>query len=389
MCAFSISKVYLLKNKFGKSIEFPSYLAYYSRGISPLYLKNFLTIIPKFWTFRTFFIGSKLNAYVKREHVNLVQIQVKDLFENKQTKEIIRIYQDLKMQTKELLNLETIRMVMKAHVFEHRFKEAAQLVRHLFELGCDARSAAQELRSAGLSLFPTGSIRIPVEPGRFETYPSPLDGLLMEMGEQGALRVDKSFWIYDVMRELGVPDNIMIQCKLMEAFLRKKEPEKAIQLFLSIPQPKSMISYNLLIQAYLKMDNMFMAIKTLRDMSSVVIDINSTTYISFLNKYARDLNIGKAFQILAAMDRFGFNVPLESFNLLIAACGKLRRMNDAIQLFNRMKQRNVDYTEETVLEMIHVCRNCGETQMELELWKKKRELVLKALEGIPSRKEIL
>jgi len=139
--------------------------------------------------------------------------------------------------------------------------------------------------------------------------------------------------------------NNIIYSTVLKGFAMTKQTERLFVVYAEIRDKgveANTITYNTMIDACARCGAMSRVPQLLADMKSANIHPDKITYGTLVKGHCLSGNVDQAFEILAEMKADGKHQPDEIlYNCLLDGCAKEHRLEDAMALYEQMKQANV------------------------------------------------
>jgi len=139
--------------------------------------------------------------------------------------------------------------------------------------------------------------------------------------------------------------NNIIYSTVLKGFAMTKQTERLFVVYTEIRNQgvqANTITYNTMIDACARCGAMDRVPQLLADMKSANISPDQITYGTLVKGHCLSGSVDQAFEILAEMRLGGKHKPDEIlFNCLLDGCAKEHRLEDAMALYEEMKQENV------------------------------------------------
>jgi len=153
----------------------------------------------------------------------------------------------------------------------------------------------------------------------------------------------------------GLVNNI-IYSTIFKGFALTKQPERLFAVYAEFKKQgveANTVTYNTIIDACAHCGAMDRVPNLLADMRASQVTPDTITYSTVVKGHCLSGNVSEAFQVLAEMNAEGRHKPDEIlYNCLLDGCAKEHRLDEALQLFEQMKQANVAPSNFTLCTLV-------------------------------------
>merc|ERR1719502_856996 len=150
--------------------------------------------------------------------------------------------------------------------------------------------------------------------------------------------------------------NNIIYSTILKGFAMTKQTERLFAVYAEIRDQgvqANTITYNTMIDACARCGAMDRVPQLLTDMKAANISPDQITYGTLVKGHCLSGSVDQAFEILAEMRASGKHKPDEIlFNSLLDGCAKEHRLEDAMALYEEMKQANVSPSNFTLCTLV-------------------------------------
>ncbi|XP_057845150.2 pentatricopeptide repeat-containing protein At3g12770-like [Cryptomeria japonica] len=162
--------------------------------------------------------------------------------------------------------------------------------------------------------------------------------VLPACAKMGALKQGMN--IHQSIIEGGFVSNIIVGNALVDMYAKCENIDKACELFLRMPQ-RDDISWNAMITGYAQNGFVKEALETFKQMQLAGVKPDSTTFASILSACAKMGALEQGMDIHQSIKEGGFLSDVIVATALVDMYAKCRSIDKALELFERMPQRNV------------------------------------------------
>ncbi|KAJ2798157.1 hypothetical protein H4R20_004921 [Coemansia guatemalensis] len=168
-------------------------------------------------------------------------------------------------------------------------------------------------------------------------------------------RVDDAFRVYEMMKARQIWPNIPVYNSLIVSCLRIGDTHRAWGVFehmrYTIAQPDE-ISFSIMIHACAKNGEVEKAMNLFEEMVSNNLALSDVTFNSLIHACAvRPDYFDECFRLLGLMEGHGFQPDFYTYNTVIYACARKRKLGLAREIFRDMLKRSLNPEQEDLIKI--------------------------------------
>lgn len=192
-----------------------------------------------------------------------------------------------------------------------------------------------------------------------------VDALVMNGEETDAWELVKGLWQDDSQKHLL---NTVIYSTIVKGFAMSRRLDRALAVYDEMRDQGiqcNTITYNTILNALVRCGNLKRLPELLKDMqnSTPKIEPDMITYSTIMKGYCSAGDLDKGLDLLRDMEQNGQFVPDEvMFNSLLDGCAKERRLENALNLLEKMRAARVapsNYTLSIMVKLLGRCKRLG------------------------------
>jgi len=176
------------------------------------------------------------------------------------------------------------------------------------------------------------------------------------------------------MCQYGIEPDVVTLAAAVHSFARGKRPKKAEEMFEMIlmrgQTRADVVSFNALIDAWVKAEDVQRAKYWLERMLEVGVEPTVISYTTVLNAYAKQGNIEAAEEIMEQMKSKQLEANVVTYTALINACVKAGDVLRAERFFGFMNAAGIEANAMTFSSVLNVCAKAGDYKR-AEAWLEK------------------
>ncbi|KAJ1864038.1 hypothetical protein LPJ78_003646 [Coemansia sp. RSA 989] len=168
-------------------------------------------------------------------------------------------------------------------------------------------------------------------------------------------RVDDAFGVYEMMKKREVWPNLPVYNSLIVSCLKVGDFKRAWGVFehlrYTIAQPDE-ISFSIMIHACAKQGKVEMAMNLFEEMVSSNLVLSDVTFNSLIHACSKRTDyFDECFRLLELMEAHGFQPDFYTYNTIIYACARAKKLALARDIFRDMLKRSLRPDQEDLLKI--------------------------------------
>ncbi|KAJ2456020.1 hypothetical protein EV183_000363 [Coemansia sp. RSA 2336] len=168
-------------------------------------------------------------------------------------------------------------------------------------------------------------------------------------------RVDDAFGVYEMMKKREVWPNLPVYNSLIVSCLKVGDFKRAWGVFehlrYTIAQPDE-VSFSIMIHACAKQGKVEMAMNLFEEMVSSNLVLSDVTFNSLIHACSKRIDyFDECFRLLELMEAHGFQPDFYTYNTIIYACARAKKLALARDIFRDMLKRSLRPDQEDLLKI--------------------------------------